>query len=51
MIMVEYVKGKIVEGKMLGKWVSLTIAEHSGMFQSEGIMRLLLNERAARDFT
>ena len=49
--MVEYVKGKIVQGEMRDNWVHLTISEHSGIFQSEGIMRLVLNERAARDFT
>ena len=50
--MVEYVIGKIVEGeKLLNGGIVLTISEHSGMFQSRGKMQLLLDARAARDFT
>ena len=48
--MVRYVKGKIVGGHMVGNGVELVISEHRGMFQSDGVMKLVLDERAARDF-
>lgn len=48
--MVHYIKGNIVSGKMIGRNVELVIAEHQGMFQSYGEMKLLLDESTARDF-